>query len=175
MLLLQYRNVPGKRPFPGKRPCTAFQGVTVAASIQTYGILIPGKRPCRPKLRIMFKRPWVLTRDTTVYIECNVQNRSINIPLTICDYSFNLIGCRPTLFGVWRHGSVTYLTRPCLNLFVSGAWIHRNSSLTTHGSEELNSTAIIIVVECPSVHQTEDQRKQFHLETQDAVSLAKEW
>ena len=51
-----YRSVPGKRPLPGKHPCTEFQGVTVtvAASIQTYGIYIPGKRPC------------ALTWDTTV-------------------------------------------------------------------------------------------------------------
>ena len=61
-----YRSVPGKRPLPGKRPCTEFQGVTVAASIQTYGIYIPGKRPCGPKSRVMFKHPWALTRDTTV-------------------------------------------------------------------------------------------------------------
>ena len=63
-----YRSVPGKRPLPGKRPCAEFQGVTVAASIQTYGIYIPGKRPCGPKSRVMFKCPWALTRDTTVYI-----------------------------------------------------------------------------------------------------------
>ena len=47
-----YCSVPGKRPLPGtKRPCTAFQGATVAASIQmrTHGILILGKRPCWPK------------------------------------------------------------------------------------------------------------------------------
>ena len=37
-----YRSVPSKHPLPGKRPCAAFQGVYVAASIQTYGILIPG-------------------------------------------------------------------------------------------------------------------------------------
>ena len=34
---------------PGKRPCTTFQGAIVAASIQMYGILIPGKRPCKPE------------------------------------------------------------------------------------------------------------------------------
>ena len=39
-----YRSVPGKCPLPGKRPCTTFQGVNVAASIQTYGRYIPGKR-----------------------------------------------------------------------------------------------------------------------------------
>ena len=63
-----YPSVPGKRPLPGKRPCTSFQGVNVhvAASIQTYGILIPGKRPCEPKSQVMFKRPWALTWDTTV-------------------------------------------------------------------------------------------------------------
>ena len=61
-----YRSVPVKRPLPGKRPCTEFQGVTVSASVQTYGIYIPGKHLCGPKSRMMFKRPWALTRDTTV-------------------------------------------------------------------------------------------------------------
>ena len=61
-----YRSVLGKCPLPGKRPCTAFQGATVAASIQMYGILIPGKRPCGPKSRVIFKCLWALTRDTTV-------------------------------------------------------------------------------------------------------------
>ena len=46
----------------GMRPCTAYQGATVAASIQTYGILIPGKRPCGPKSQVMLKCPWALTR-----------------------------------------------------------------------------------------------------------------
>ena len=59
-----YHNVPGKRPLPGKCPCTTFQGATVAHSIETYGILIPGKRPCGPKSRVKFKRPWALTQDT---------------------------------------------------------------------------------------------------------------
>ena len=38
--------------------------VNVAVPIQTYGILIPGKCPCGPKLQviILFERPWVLTR-----------------------------------------------------------------------------------------------------------------
>ena len=48
---------------PGKHPCTAFQGTTVAASVQ---ILIQGKRSCGPKSRVMFKCPWALIRDTTV-------------------------------------------------------------------------------------------------------------
>ena len=61
-----YRSVLSKCPLPGKRPCTPFQGVNVAASIQTYGILILEECPCRPKLRVMFKCPWALTRDTTV-------------------------------------------------------------------------------------------------------------
>ena len=34
-IILYYRSVLGKRPLPGKRPCTAFQGVNVAASIYT--------------------------------------------------------------------------------------------------------------------------------------------
>ena len=33
-----------------------------------YGILIPGKRLCGPKLRGMFQCPWALTRDTTVHV-----------------------------------------------------------------------------------------------------------
>ena len=67
-LIYIYRSVLGKRPLLGKHACTEFQGVTIAASIQTYGIYIPGKCPCGPKSRVMFKRPWVLTLDTTVYI-----------------------------------------------------------------------------------------------------------
>ena len=47
---------------------TAFQGINVAASMQTYGIYIPGKRPCGPKLRVMIKHPWALTWDTTVLL-----------------------------------------------------------------------------------------------------------
>ena len=35
---MAYRSVPGKCPLLGKRPCTTFQGATVAASVQTYGI-----------------------------------------------------------------------------------------------------------------------------------------
>ena len=53
---MYYRNV------PGKDPCTAFQ---VAASIQKYAIYVLGKSPCGPKSRVMFKRPWALTQDTT--------------------------------------------------------------------------------------------------------------
>ena len=59
-----YRSVPGKCPCTCT--CTPFQAVNVAASIQMYGILIPGKCPCGPNLRVMFKRPWALTWDTTV-------------------------------------------------------------------------------------------------------------
>ena len=50
----------------GKRPCIAFQGVNVAASIRMYGICFLGKRPCRPKSLVMFKCQWSLTRDTVV-------------------------------------------------------------------------------------------------------------
>ena len=38
-----YRSVPSKRPLPGKHLFTLFQGVNVAASIQTYGNYVPGK------------------------------------------------------------------------------------------------------------------------------------
>ena len=61
-------SVPGKRPLLGKHLYSSFQGVNVAASIQMYGNYIPGKRPCGPKSQIMFRRPWVLTRDTTVLL-----------------------------------------------------------------------------------------------------------
>ena len=44
-----YHSVPGSRPLPGKRPCTAFLGVNIVASIYTYGSYVPGKRPCGPK------------------------------------------------------------------------------------------------------------------------------
>ena len=56
---------------PGKSPCTAFQGVNVyiGASVQTYAIYVPGKHPCGPKLRVMFKCPRVLTWDTMVYAQ----------------------------------------------------------------------------------------------------------
>ena len=61
-----YRSAPGKRPLLGKCRGTSFQRVNVAASIQTYGSYIPGKRPCGPNSQLMFKRPWALTQDTTV-------------------------------------------------------------------------------------------------------------
>ena len=42
MIILYYCSVPGKCPLPSKRPCTSFQVVNVAASIQTYGSYVPG-------------------------------------------------------------------------------------------------------------------------------------
>ena len=56
------------RSVPGKHPCTTFREATVAASTQTYAIMIPGKRPRArgPKLRVMFKRPCPV--DTTVCV-----------------------------------------------------------------------------------------------------------
>jgi hypothetical protein len=60
------RCIPSKRPLPGKRQYTTLQGIKVAASIQIYAIYISGKCPCRLKLRVMFIRPWELTRDTMV-------------------------------------------------------------------------------------------------------------
>jgi hypothetical protein len=57
-----YHSVPGKPPLPGKRPCTTYRGLNVAASVQMYAIYIPGKRPCRPKLCIS------VTRDTMVHV-----------------------------------------------------------------------------------------------------------
>ena len=53
--------------------------VYVAASIQTYKILIPGKHPCGPKSRVTFKRSWALTQDTTVNID-----HILPRPLTLC-------------------------------------------------------------------------------------------
>ena len=44
-----------------------FQVVSVVTSIQMHATYIQGKRPCRPKLRVMFKLPWILTQDTTTY------------------------------------------------------------------------------------------------------------
>ena len=63
-----YRSLLVKHPLLGKRPCNPFQGATVAASKQMYGILIPGKHPCGPKSQVMFKCPWALTQDTTTCV-----------------------------------------------------------------------------------------------------------
>ena len=51
-----------------------------------YGIYIPGKRPCRAKSLVMFKRPQVLTQDTMVYACINAKlcthvHPTITIPL----------------------------------------------------------------------------------------------
>ena len=40
-----YRSILGKCPLPGKCPRTAFQGATIAVSIEMYGILIPIRAP----------------------------------------------------------------------------------------------------------------------------------
>ena len=63
LIIYYYHSVPGKRPLPGKPPCTAFQGATVAASIQTYGIL---STHASQNHEFMFKRPWALTQNTAV-------------------------------------------------------------------------------------------------------------
>ena len=57
-----YHRVPGKHLLLGKCPCSSFQRVNVAVSIQTCESYIWGKQPCGPKSRVMFKRPWALTR-----------------------------------------------------------------------------------------------------------------
>ena len=44
-----------------------FKGSLLQLSYK-HGIYILGKCPCGPKSRIMFKHPWVLTWDTTVYL-----------------------------------------------------------------------------------------------------------
>ena len=88
-----YRSVPGKRPLLGKRPYTEFQGVTVAASIQTYGIYIPGKRPCGPKSQVILKRPWVLTWDTTIHVHIalyNVMSLHVMYKCLHCTYMYKL-------------------------------------------------------------------------------------
>ena len=73
---------------PRKRPCTTFQGATAAASIQTYGILISGKRPCGPKSRVKFKRPWALTRDNTVNLHMHMTWHFMLCALFILFYSY---------------------------------------------------------------------------------------
>ena len=45
------------RSLLGKRPCTSFQGVNVAETIETYGNYIAGKHPWGPKLRCTSKHP----------------------------------------------------------------------------------------------------------------------
>ena len=75
-----YHSVPGKRPLPGKRPCTSFQGVNVAASIQTHGSYVPGKHPWGPKSRVMFKRPWALTWDTMVIVISYLLGWEMSVP-----------------------------------------------------------------------------------------------
>ena len=67
VILYIYRSVPGKRPLPGKRPCTSFQGVYVSAFIQTYGSYIPSKRPCGPKSRVMFNHIYRRLPGTLLY------------------------------------------------------------------------------------------------------------
>ena len=42
-----YRSIPGKQPLPGKHPCTKFQGVNAATSIQ---IFIPSNCRIIPRL-----------------------------------------------------------------------------------------------------------------------------
>ena len=116
-----YRSVPGKRPLPGKRPCAEFQGVTFAASIQTYGIYIPGKHPCRSKSRGMFKHPWALTRDTTVYtlvrrFPCDLKDQralsrriSSKVKVLRCLYTLNSCRNNKTVSKYWLMLLVTCL------------------------------------------------------------------
>jgi hypothetical protein len=57
---------------PGKHPLSMYhisRGQYSSFYI-TYAIYIPGKRTCGPKSWDMFKRPWVLTRGTTVQCMC---------------------------------------------------------------------------------------------------------
>ena len=60
-----YCSIPGKRPLLGKRPCTEFQGVNVAASIQMYGNYILGKCPCGLPYEITFH-----TRSFSIMVRC---------------------------------------------------------------------------------------------------------
>ena len=79
-----YHSILGKCPLPDKHSFTSFQGVNVAASIQTYGSYIPDKRS---KSRSMFKRPWALTIGT----------------LASSPGSFPLFKC--CCMQHWKHGS----------------------------------------------------------------------
>ena len=113
-----YRSVPGKHLLLGKRLYyIVLQGATVAASIQAYGIFIRGKLPCGPKSRVMFKRPWVLTQDTTVCtrtcrqptLKVSVHSTTITMqcigPCKVCVHVQNMHGCACThyLFTVHVH------------------------------------------------------------------------
>jgi hypothetical protein len=46
-----------------------------------YAIYIPGKRPCRPTMRVVFKCPWALTWNTTVnvhmYMHVHTHNQGL--------------------------------------------------------------------------------------------------
>ena len=94
-------SIPGKRPLPGKCPCTTFQGATVAASIQTYKILIPGKPGQNRELCLSAHG---LTRDTTVYT------------LYMCTYTRTSIRACSCTCSAFRVQSCSWhmLTRLCL-------------------------------------------------------------
>ena len=119
-----YRSVPDKRPLPGKRPCTEFLGITVAASIQTYGIYIPGKYPYWPKSRVMFKRPWAITRDTTVilwYMCMYMYNTMVHVHVRVAQYGrYNNIVCisipRVNVKCIWdTHAICVFYYVSCLS------------------------------------------------------------
>ena len=88
-----YCSILGKHPLPGKCPCIEFQGITVAASIQTYGIYIPYKCPCGLKLRVMFKRSWTLTWDIMVVTKGRQKGQNIFFGIFSCLYSMTIKLC----------------------------------------------------------------------------------
>ena len=95
-----------------KRPCITFQGATVAASIQTYGILILGKRLWGPRSRVMFKRlPGTLRY---VYVRVHVSILVYNIFVVL---KFVLLVCM--LVWLWLHSILSVsLLSPCVIGFI---------------------------------------------------------
>ena len=67
-------------PWVSAHACISFQGVNIAASIQTY---IPGKCPYGPKSQGMFKCPWMLTWDVTVMMIESDLNYTIMLMLVL--------------------------------------------------------------------------------------------
>ena len=68
--LLLYNNYYYYRSVPCKCPCTGFHGVNVIASIQMYGIYIPGKCPCGH---------WSTNRHLPVNVHCILHSSKVPI------------------------------------------------------------------------------------------------
>ena len=117
-----YCSILGKRPLLGKCPCIEFQGITVTASIQTYGIYIPHKCPCGLRLRVMFKRPWTLTWDIMVVTKAGKKDRisflefffrlysmTIKLCIHLCFFRLHLPQqCFITLSANQQHDGITH-------------------------------------------------------------------